>query len=96
MQTAYHVTSTTQVVEEAQRRLAAHTLCLEQSYICTPVHLYTYSIHVYTCSITPGAMVPYVEVSRVNKANWKDRQAGRRTDRQTGRQAAPGIERLPL
>ena len=34
-------TSTTQVVEEAQWRLTVHTLSLEQSYICTPMHRQT-------------------------------------------------------
>jgi hypothetical protein len=54
------LTSTTQVVEEAQSRLAAHTLCLEQLNICTPVHLYTYCIQVYTCSMNTGASLTSV------------------------------------
>ena len=45
----------------------------------------------------PGAMVAYVEVSRVNKANWKDRQtgrqAGRQARRQTGRETGRQIGR---
>ena len=57
------ITSTTQVVEEVQLRHAAHTLCLEQLYIFTPVHLYTFIIQVYTCSMNPGATLASVEVS---------------------------------
>jgi hypothetical protein len=75
-------TSTTQVVEEAQSRLAVHTLCLEQLYFCKPaVHLYTFIIQVYTCSINPGTRLASVGVLWVNRANWR---TGRQMDRQTG------------
>ena len=73
--------SRAQVVEEAQWKLTAHTLCLEQLYILTLAHMYTYSILVYSCCMNPGATLESVEVSRENRANWKDRQADRHINR---------------